>query len=84
MIFYALNLLRPKSDDETLAWKARILTIQRGLEDVKIAVKHVSWVLSDCCVKSFSLEYFGQKAFWKFQFFVLPVSAPKAREMRSF
>ena len=79
--FMHLNLLGPKSGAESWECKPRVLTTSGGLEDVYVAVKYVSLLLSDNSYSHFCWKVWT-KSVLKISVFVLPILAQtKAWEM---
>ena len=73
-----LNLLGPKSGAERRACKPRVLKTSGGLEDVYVAVKHVSLLLSDYSYSHFCWKVLNKKQFKNFSFCITYLSAKKA------
>ena len=68
MIFYTLTSVMSHDCRWNLSMKIEGFTSPRGLENVNIEVKHVSYLLSDYCIKSFLARNFWTKKFLKFSF----------------
>ena len=72
MTFFALIFVGPKEWCRYLSMKSKGFDNHRGLEDVNIAIKHVSSLSSGYCK-----VIFGQRGVLTISVFVLPVSAHK-------